>query len=250
MSKIILYATVCFSLLSLPISTFANATTGKERTVALVYKGIGGCRSCAEAAARAVRRFDLEIKYVSASEVTEEIFEDALLWVQPAGNAISAANALGTERLAMIRKFVKNGGRYVGFCAGAFLADTNVDDDGKVKGLGLLPFASADYEVNDKDNIDMVWINWGKERRHIFFNGGATFLIPELLLNKNEVQVLATYEETDKPATVHVTFGRGQVVVSGAHPEAPQKWKFDNDLEDEDDSDLDLAQDMVKRAIR
>jgi hypothetical protein len=39
------------------------------------------------------------------------------------------------------------------------------------------------------------------------------------------------------------------VVVSGAHPEAPDSWKTSQLLYDEDGTDLDLAIDMLLRAV-
>ncbi|HVK61749.1 MAG TPA: BPL-N domain-containing protein [Bdellovibrionales bacterium] len=228
------------------LPSVSQATPVKAKTKKIiVYRGIGGCNSCAAAAAKAVRVLGLPVDYVSASEVTPEIFEGAVMWVQPAGNAISAAKALGKERMALIRDFVKQGGGYLGFCAGAFLADTTVDDDGKVVGIGLLPFSTADYEVNDTDNIDMVWMNWQGKRRHVFFNGGATFLIGD---SKPVVDVIATYGKDRLPGAIHMTFGSGHVVLSGAHPESPQTWKDNNGLTDEDGSDLDLAGQLAEIA--
>ncbi|MES2856490.1 MAG: BPL-N domain-containing protein [Bdellovibrionota bacterium] len=224
----------------------SSQLTKKTSKKIIVYRGVGGCASCAAAAEKAVRVLGLTVDYVSASEVTPEVFENAVLWVQPAGNAISAANALGEKRLAMIREFVKQGGGYLGFCAGAFLADTTVDDYGKVTGIGLLPFPTADYEVNDTDNIDMVWMNWRGDRRHVFFNGGATF---EIGLAHPAVDVIATYGPDRKPATIHTQYGKGQVVLTGAHPESPQTWKDNNGLDDEDGPDLDLAGDLAKLAV-
>ncbi len=234
------------ALLFLLCMSLATTTFGADASkVVLVFRGAGGCTSCAAASARSVRGMGYKIEYISPSEINPKIFKDAVLWIQPAGNAITAAEAIGLEKLKMIRDFVGAGGGYLGYCAGAFLADTTVDDDGKVTGIGLLPFATADYIVNDSDNIDMVWMSWGNRRRHIFFNGGTTF---EIQNAKIPVKLLATYEDK-KPAAIQVRYGNGRVVLSGPHPEAPQVWRDRNDLKDEDGSDLDLASELAKRAL-
>jgi glutamine amidotransferase-like uncharacterized protein len=212
----------------------------------LIYRGAGGCTSCAAAAARAVRGLHMKVQYVSADNVTPAVFKNAVMWVQPAGNAISAAGALGTQRMGMIRDFVKQGGGYLGFCAGAFLADSTVDDSGAIHGIGLLPFPTADYVVNQTTNIDMVWLNWRGAHRHVFFNGGATF---EIGSSKRLVDVIATYSVDAKPAVIRMAYGRGRVVLSGAHPEAPQAWKDANNVKDQDGSDLDLANQLAKFAL-
>lgn len=216
---------------------------------ALVYRGRGGCTSCANAAARAVRAAGLQVEFVGSAGITPEVFKDVVLWVQPAGNAITVAETMGADRLALLREFVKNGGNYVGFCSGAFLADKNVDDEGKVKGLGLISFPSADYiPVEDDETPVMVWMNWNGERRHVFFNGGATFNIPPS--KRRSVRIIATYEKDDMPATIEVIYGQGRVVLSGAHPEAPLVWKDRWSLKDEDGTDMVLAKKMVQLAMQ
>ena len=191
----------------------------------------------------------MTVEFVGAAGVTPEVFKDVKLWVQPAGNAITVAETLKADRLDLIRQFVKNGGNYVGFCSGAFLADKIVDDDRKVKGLGLISFPSADYiPVEDDESPVMVWMNWNGARRHVFFNGGATFLIPPA--KRDSVHVIATYEKDNMPGTIEVIFGQGRVVLSGAHPEAPLVWKDRDDLKDEDGTDMDLAKKMVQLAMQ
>ena len=227
-------------------SLYGEASIASKQKV-LVYKGPGGCQSCALAASKAVRGSGYEIVYVSPKDISEETLANAAMWIQPAGNAISAANAIGDDKLALIRAFVERGGAYLGFCSGAFLADTTVDDDGKVKGIGLLPFSTADYEVDQDDNVDMVWMKWGSRPRHVFFNGGATFVLPSPL--PHGLKVLATYQPDGKPAAIQTKFGRGNVVLTGAHPEAPEKWKSDRKLKDLDGSDLALAQGMAALAL-
>ena len=224
----------------------------------LVYRGPGGCNSCAGAAAEIfnTKKYNqYKVEFVGKSTLNKETLQDAVLWVQPAGNAITAAKNLGEENLSLLREFVKKGGNYLGFCAGAFLSDKFVDDDNEVMGINILPFVTLDYEVNEEDNIDMTWINWNGKKRHVFFNGGATFDLQEqnqlLGIFKKEVpiRVIATYEADGRPAVAQTTYGLGNVVISGPHPEAPQTWKDNNEVEDEDGSDLDLARQLADLAL-
>lgn len=219
----------------------------------LVYKGTGACKDgCAEAAAEIPASLKFRVRYVSPKEITPELFDGASIWVQPGGNAIKAAKAMSEVRLRYIRNFVRKGGGYVGFCAGAFLADETVDDDGMVEGLGLLSFGTWDYPVYSNEGWGtLVWIFANNALRQVFFNGGASFYINHKTKN---VKVLATYGREGLPATVQTTFGKGQVVVTGFHPEATEVWKQgartqEPDLFDADGSDHDLARDMLLRAL-
>lgn len=221
-----------------------------RRPLALVYQGPGGCTrwKCNEAAAAAALDAGLDVKYVTPAKLTPEVFEGASLWVQPGGNAITVAQKIGPQGLKLIRNFVKNGGAYVGFCAGAFLADTIVDDDGKVRGLGLLPVETADYPVDSGDAGIPLVINWLGHKRTLFFNGGGYFKTHGVD-RSTDFSVLAWFPNGDA-ATLETAYGKGGVVVTGAHPEAYEQWKADAGFRDPDGNDRFLAVDMVKRALR
>jgi glutamine amidotransferase-like uncharacterized protein len=117
----------------------------------------------------------------------------------------------------------------------------------KVEGLGIIPVVSFDEDIDSNDGMGtMTWITWHNQLRHLFFNGGAGFAVEK---NNPKVNVLARFNIDGSASTIQSRFGRGNVVVSGAHPEATANWKNEGDLQDLDGSDVDLAQDMVLRAI-
>lgn len=246
--------------LLLPFATVSAAFSGEmgvktrkilgshDRPLALVYRGAGSCQGdlCPEAAAAVAEQAGMRVRFVAPDQIAPEIFEGASAWIQPGGNAISVSQKLGREKLALIRKFIRYGGAYVGFCAGAFLADRTVDNPETVEGLGLLPVGTFDYPVDSGDaGIPMV-INWGGSRRTLFFNGGGSFRMNDR--GAERMDIIATFPNGDA-ATVETTYGLGGVVVTGAHPEALEIWKQDAKFEDLDGSDIDLAVSMVHRAL-
>lgn len=210
--------------------------------VALVYRGPGSCENgCSEAVAAIAERAGLIVRYVSPATLTPKVFRDAVVWMQPGGNATDVANALSEKQKRHIRDFVRRGGGYVGICAGAFFADTKLDQKGKVRALGLIPGTTP--EVFPAHAATML-ITWNGEPRHIFFEEGGTFKY-----GPNEsVEVIATYPD-HRPAAIQVTYGKGQVVVSGVHPEAPVEWKRIADTPDPDGQDDDLADELLERAL-
>ena len=213
---------------------------------ALIYKGPGSCaEGCSESAAQMAQSMGMETRFVSPREIRPEIFKGVQLWIQPGGNAIEVSKALKPAQLETIRNFVSNGGGYVGFCAGAFLADSTVDDHGKVRGLGMLPVPSKDLDVDSRRYGIMLPVLWrGAGVRQVYFYGGASFEARP----GAKMEVLAYYSNREI-AALHSMFGRGNVVVAGFHPEAPDSWKTLTGMPDPDGLDWDLAAQMIKHAV-
>jgi glutamine amidotransferase-like uncharacterized protein len=130
----------------------------------------------------------------------------------------------------LIRDFVSNGGRYMGFCLGAYLA-------GPSQGFGLLPPGdSADDEMdqpgaqirNEKDTI--INVNWQfstgpnagrtQDKRWLYFQDGAVIDIG----NSSNIRILGRYSSNDDVAATLSPFGRGWVGLVGPHPEATEDW--------------------------
>ena len=225
---------------------------GNDAPIALVYEGPGSCQgSCSDAAAEIPARLGMRIRFVKPGELTKESFKDAVLWMQPGGNAINAARALGPKGLKLIRDFVSEGGAYVGFCAGAFMTDTTTDYKGNVPGLGFVPGTQDYFKVpENEDHAVMLNVNWRGTQRHVYFNHGGYF---DFQNSQQPLTVLAWYENNPGlprlPAAVFLHWGQGRVAVMGAHPEATAAWKRTDDLNDVDGDDYDIATDMVKMAL-
>lgn len=239
---------VSFWFVALTVLTTSSSVWARD--LALVYKGPGSCGgsdNCSGAAAEVAIREGYQIKYVHPSDVTEEIFKDAAIWIQPGGNAITVAKALGHEKLQMIRDFVSAGGGYLGFCAGGFLSDRTVDDANTIEGLGIIPVETADYDGDKGPNGTIIPIHWKGDLRDVFFNGGGYFKVPHA--GVMGVRVMATYE-TGQVAAIETKFGQGHVAVSGFHPEATEDWKSYAVGTDKDGSDLDIAEELFDWATR
>jgi len=207
-----------------------------ERT-ALVYKGQGTCNDgCAKAAAQVARRAGFKVKYIGLSNMTSEALAAADLWVQPGGDAIELAMTYGPAKLALLRDYIARGGKYLGFCAGAFLTDSTVDDAETVPGLGLFPGTTFDYFPSSEAMI--LPLDWHGAPRDIYYQEGPAFRLESAFVG----EVVARYA-SGAPATIQFPYGRGKVSIAGPHPEAPEDWK--DSLHDSDGSDFDLADQMV-----
>lgn len=79
----------------------------------------------------AVRSTGIPFRVLKGLDIAQTGLSGKMLIV-PGGSARRKADALGTEGMQAVRRFVKNGGRYLGFCGGAGLALAD--------GLGLCPW--------------------------------------------------------------------------------------------------------------
>ena len=216
-----------------------------KRPLALVYRGPASCSGCSEAAAALLQssRWDFAIQYVGPQErrqLSESAFEGATLYVQPGGNGtVEEAFAALRGYARAIRQFVKNGGRYLGFCMGGYLAGTT-------PGFHLLPadtdqfITSAGASVRTEADT-VVKVYWRDQPRYMYFQDGPYFPLPRA---PKGTTVLATY--TNRTIAALVTpFGKGSVGVVGPHPEATVDWYAEHSLVDPDGPDADLGHDLI-----
>lgn len=241
---------ILFAILALCVSLSASANDA-YKPLALVWAGKGVCKEgCDTAAAKMAKMAGFQVQMVTKENFSQQLLDRAVIWLQPGGNAIEASHDFGIHRIQMLRNFVARGGRYVGFCAGAFFSDAWVDDFNTVPGLGVTPVVTADFakEVLGKSEV-ILEVNWGGRLRQIYFNTGGT-LKPETLTP--DVKIFAYYQTEGLPALPAAwenTYGQGRVVVTGTHPEAPAKWREDLNKVDGDGDDYDLALEMIQKAM-
>lgn len=231
----------------------APAADAGARPLALVYRGDdeAGCEGCSEAVQHLLEtsKFAFEVKFVGPKEklhADDATLATAVLYAQPAGNAsVSKGWKYVKDTAPAIRKFVQNGGHYLGFCMGGYFA-------GKDPGFELLPgdtdqwIASKKASVKDEDDA-IVEVQWRKAKRFLYFQDGPYFLVDE---NAAGVTVLAKYASNDKIAAVVAPYGKGKVGVVGPHPEADDSWYKLAGLKDPDGLDADLGHDLVETLMQ
>lgn len=227
-----------------------NSTAFAKR--ALVYNGPGACSDgCYQAAFQVALQAGLDPIYVGASQLTnastldeeKELFKDVVIWIQPGGKSKTAMTSITPRLKTAIQNFVRAGGAYVGFCAGAF-ASTEYVGTTNTLGFGFMPGNTTLYPDPNTNDADILTMNWGGKTRQIYWEGGPYFSnIPN-----GEAEAMASYPDGSISAA-RTTYGLGKVYVTGAHPEAPQDWRDYYGLKDSDGMDQDLAVEMINWAI-
>ncbi|MGY2041365.1 BPL-N domain-containing protein [Pseudomonas pergaminensis] len=192
-----------------------------------IYRGPAGCDDCSENVAKALHRLNpsYQIDYVGADEaidITPKTLARYDLYVQPGGgqDIPGALDSLGNARIEAIRGYVANGGRYLGLCMGAYLADDS--------NLGLIP-QDLDAEAG-RPGFEVpgiadaaVQVTWEGKPDHVFFQDGPYFPKADPAA---PYKTIATYRNGDV-AAARYTYQKGVVVLSGPHPEAGREW-FEN----------------------
>ena len=144
---------------------------------------------------------------------------------------------LGNEK---IREFVKNGGNYLGFCAGAYYAckdaifEADIPElsvisqsglnliEGKAIGSLYKEFNIPPYS-NVVPSVSIAKIEYNDKKEYFsFYSGGPFFDVT----GNNNIEILGHYvfENGKKlPAILKSNYGKGKVILSGIHPEISGK---------------------------
>ena len=220
------------------------------RPLALVYRGPAGCPGCSEAVVELLQssqwRFD--VQYVGPNEqlkLSAATLQAATLYAQPGGSGeLSQAYRQVKRHAHEIRSYVASGGRYLGFCMGGYLA-------GRTPGFQLLPgdtdqfIASRGASVRTEADT-IVNVHWREQPRSMYFQDGPYFLLDH---GATGVIVLATYTN-GKIAALVAPYGKGQVGVSGPHPEATAEWYEASHLVNPEGMNADLGHDLIDTLMR
>jgi len=181
---------------------------------------------------------NISVETVDAAAIIRDnaLNENVLALVMPGGAATPYRQKLQVQGNKKIADYVKNGGAYLGICAGAYYACAKVEfekdipelgivrEDGLLrlieatavgtlrKELGIRPYATNQASAAA---VRVVWCADG-ENHLAHYHGGPRFEVQD-----NAAEILADYGDIQgkPPAIVCKTFGQGRVVLSGVHIE-------------------------------
>jgi hypothetical protein len=144
---------------------------------------------------------------------------EVVLYAQPGGDGDDDQAFRRQHRdKDAIRRFVADGGRYLGVCMGGFLAEPGHFDifPGRVEEY----YSSRGASVTT-DDAAVIPIRWRDTTRPMYFQDGG-YMVPRRRA-RSGMTVLAQYTNGSIAAVV-APFGAGRVGLCGPHPEAPPSW--------------------------
>ncbi len=207
----------------------------------LIYNGTGTTSGDVAAVESLVSSLRLSYHTVNSSELDRMSASQLLgyrLFLMPGGNAITIAGNLSKNATSSLRSAVASGLNYLGICAGGF-------------------FSGSSAYHNFTDLTSGVWFNVyntgsgiGKRAISISFAGGVKRDIywqngPNLSGWGN---VIAKYPN-GVTAMSEGFYGKGFVLLSAVHPEAPASWRYGMTFHTSLDDDLAFARTLVTSAL-
>ena len=173
----------------------------------------------------------LELTLLDGKDIRYGKLDELQLLVCPGGGGSRQIDSMGPVGFDRVRKFVDDGGCYLGICAGSYNA---MNRPGRFK---FLPYDYIDNANGRQGDLLVEITNEGakllnlKAGRYIVDYDGGNVMRPTAPTGKGDSQILvvfkscvsehgrAPYNFMDTPAVVFGQYGKGKVVASSFHPE-------------------------------
>jgi len=202
---------------------------------ALVFSDKGVCLPSAKALEEQLKRLlgsSIAVVQVDGEYLRTQKWEDKTVVLAMGGGVCSEWDQqLQAEGIQKIQNYVRRGGKYIGFCAGAYFAAAKSCFGAIEKsrplaffpGRAVGPLVKGDYlslsgaraaEVSFKMKgtaVDGV----------LYYQGGCLFDVED---DSAAVEIIGRYRGLEKAAAVFCRVGKGYAFLSGTHPEF--KWSI------------------------
>ena len=175
------------------------------------------------------------VGFISSQEIMQTSWESQTsLLIIPGGRDVPYHKALNGEGNRRIKKYVENGGAFLGICAGAYYGCGAVEFDRgmerEVMGLRELAFfpgiargpvygpGSFRYHSEFGAQAAMISNSFDEEILKSYYNGGCYFVDAE---RYSHVKLISKYLEIQgtPAAIIEVSVGEGIAILSGVHIE-------------------------------
>jgi len=202
---------------------------------ALIYADKGSAQHSVNLTIKALKDFGISTQPVFAQDIIEKKWEkDTVLFIMPGGRDIFFHTLLSGKGNNKIRQFVKNGGFYLGLCAGAYYGCESIEFEkgssleitGK-RELGFFPnkatgpaLGNGLFQYNSEIGAQAALIHYSSKnitaQAYLYYNGGCTFENPK---EHKHINILGHFNDKKMAAILEINFGKGKAILSGVHLE-------------------------------
>ena len=156
---------------------------------------------------------DYNFKIFSKHKLEKGFFDNVDMVAFPGGFGHSESHRyLLKNSKDLIKNFVKNGGRYLGICMGAYWAGRryfNILDE-----VDPVQYYKQPLADTRRPHTKNIAITWGNNSMNMFWNDGCAFLG-----NTTKFHTVATYANGNPMAIIQNNIG-----LIGCHPESEKFW--------------------------
>ncbi len=176
---------------------------------------------------------DIKLTLVKGKDITDGCLKDYDVVIFSGGSGSKEAEAIGEKGRENVRQFVRNGGGYIGICAGAYLACS-----GFSWGVGVINAKTVSSKwMRGKGNVEIEVtpdgskiVGLAAKKQEIRYANGP-IIKPDTRADLPAYEPIAFFRTelaehdspkgamVNTPAIVRANFGKGRVITSSPHPE-------------------------------
>ncbi len=176
---------------------------------------------------------DIKVTKVTGKEIADGVLKNFDVVIFSGGSGSKEGAALGEAGREDVRRFVREGGGYIGICAGAYLACT-----GFSWGVGVLNAKTVSSKwMRGKGDVEIEFVPTSRSATGIAGGKHTIRYANGPIITADQREGIAPFEPlaffrtelaehdspkgamVDAPAIVRGVFGKGRVVSSSPHPE-------------------------------
>ena len=151
-------------------------------------------------------------KIFTRHELEDNFFDDVDCVCFPGGFG-DAGNFeyLTANHQSAIKQYIKQGGKYLGICMGAYWAGSYYFD--LLDNVDAVQYITRPNTDTRRPHAKAIPVQWNNEAHNMFFYDGCA------LVGDGEFETVATYANGDAMAII-----QGNIGLIGCHPESEQHW--------------------------
>jgi glutamine amidotransferase-like uncharacterized protein len=207
----------------------------------LLFNGAGTSSGDVAAIEKILSSQDLDYSTIDSRQLngmSESQMRTYRLLIVPGGNFVHIGNSLHPSTAANLRSAIEDGLNYLGICAGAFFAGNS-----PYNGLNLTSGVRFGFYAAESRGIRKAAVTIatpGGQTLDQYWEDG-----PQLT---GWGTVVGKYPD-QSPAIVEGTLGKGWIVLTGVHPEAPANWRRGMDFRTPVEIDNAFAATLIRAAL-
>jgi glutamine amidotransferase-like uncharacterized protein len=220
-------------------------------TDVLLFNGAGISTSDWQTTEQIIKGMGLTYQLANSSQLDAMSLDDMAKFgmiIVPGGHAGTITSGLKAATRVRVRQAVRDRGiSYLGICAGAFVAVEAGANSDQTTSYGFpvvegahLPMWWPNGNTSAVAAVTPITFATGAQKYLVWYGGPST---PEWTNG-----VIARYNN-GKAAMSETWSGKGFVVISGVHPEAPQGWR-NTAGQDPDGLDYEIMRSLVTAALQ